>query len=93
MTIDSFFPLGHLSWCPRPLVLRLLILDPFGVRVDWSSLFHALVEQGMWWKGFESPILSSFSDFKSGEILANWFSGLYFLFCILVVKMGFLVFI
>ena len=56
--------------------------DPFGVRVDWSSLSFCLhscsLRARYAGKGFESPILSSFSDTKLVSILAKKFLDLIF---------------
>ena len=89
-----FFPSGRLSWCFRPLVLRLLVLDPCGVRVDWSSLISCsrragYVGEGIWVSHlvFLQRLLNLVSFLQK---LCFW---TFFLFCILVVKMGFLVFI
>ena len=72
MTKDSFFLQGPSPGAPAR-VLRQLVLDPFGVRVDGSSALPVLLDQVMWAKGFESPILPSSATLKAGELLAKNF--------------------
>ena len=78
-------------WCSLSLVLRLSILHPFGVRVDWSSLIfcpHSFSPGARYAeKGFEYPILSSFSDAKLVSIFAKKFLDLIFFWHFMVFKM------